>query len=583
MSESRIKAEIDSFLNNVSNAGIVFEDFHNKINDKDNQIKESLDKFYSFFNNLKIDTTENEFSRDIEKTIIQYKENLNSWSKRINSYMDGIQFINMFEKSMLVVAFGNVNVGKSSLGNFISGSIDEFKKYYNENLDYYTYDLANSSKIPKPVKLEGGKFKENFKEETTSIQYYTLKNGLTWVDSPGIHSINGQNEELAKKYVDYADLVIFVMSSSSPLKKDEFIELKRLIDNKKPILIVINKSDIFEEDEVDGELVGRLVAKSNIDRQKQESYVKEKFTEEQDLINMSESIDAISVSVKLAKEALNNNDYQIFLDSGIPRFYNELGSILKEDCLEIKKKAPIQRLNNLIDDIINGFEIGEIDTSGLKSIRENFENILKNAEKSIDIINSKKESILEDTKSKSMPEIDILVSKLSLKIDDNKNMENVQSSVEKIILNNLNKIMNSTISECIQDFNYEKITSVTINFNSKLEAKYRTETYTEYTIKEVNRAPKGLLEHIGSFFGQTYTTIKTVPRTSERKIIVGDNSYEVIDSILSNIEKELSPVVDKKLSDICRNYFEKEKNIVESIIKHINILEEDLIKNKIIQ
>ena len=573
---NNIKLEIDRFLNNVCIAGEKISTFSKSIIEKDQNIRNIIESLNSSFEKINIDKKDNEFSKEINESIYIYKARIEQWLARVNSYMDGKEFINRFEKSMLVVILGNVNVGKSSIGNFISGSVDELKDYYDELPDYYLYDFADGIKENEPIKMEQNRFKENYTEETSTIQYYTLKNGLTWVDSPGIHSINGQNEDLAKKYVDYADLVLFVMSSASVAKYDEYVELSRLINKKKPLLAIINKSDKKEKDEVNGKIVTKFVPKTDKDRKSQEEYVKSLFEErKKDLVHI-DSLDSISMSTLLAKEAIKNNDYKMFEDSGMPKFYGKLGELLKDNAIQLKTEAPKQRVNSLIKEILNGFNDIDNEFEGIIDMEESYKDILEKIDSSISKIKTLKKNILKEVRIKSIPQIDIYVSKLSLDLQKENTIEDNQAKINEIILNNFNEVISEKILKVINDFNYEKISTINLKMNTKLEAKYETLTYDVYSIKEVTRDPNGIIEHIGAIFGKTYYSIKSVRNQQEKKIIISDNSNEVIQNIIVNLEREIEPAVEKALDNICKKYFEVEKNIVKNIL---DIIEDT--KNKL--
>lgn len=567
--DENIKLEIDKFLNNVSVAGNKISTFSKNITKKDQNIRDIIEDLSSSFENINIDKNSNEFNKEINQSINIYKTKIEQWLDRVNLYIDGKEFINRFEKSMLVIIFGNVNVGKSSIGNFISGSADELRNYYNEVPSYYVYDFAEGFKENEPIKMKQNKFKENYTEETSTIQYYTLKNGLTWVDSPGIHSINGQNEDLAKKYVDYADLVLFVMSSSSVAKYDEYVELSRLINKKKPLLAIINKSDKKEKDEVDGKIVTKFVPKTDKDRKAQEGYVKSLFEErKKDLVHI-DSLDSISMSTLLAKEAIKNDDYKMFKDSGMPKFYEKLGELLKDNAIELKTEAPKQRVNSLIKEILNGFSYADNEFEGIIAMENSYKDILEKIDLSISKVKTLKKNILKEVRIKSIPQIDIYVSKLSLDLQKENTIEDSQSRINDIILDNFNEIISKNVLDVINDFNYEKINAINLNMNTKLEAKYETLTYDLYSVKEVTRDPRGIIEHIGSLFGKTYYSVKSVRNQQEKKIIVGDNASEIIQNIIVNLEKEIEPVVENTLDNICEKYFEVEKNIVENILSII--------------
>lgn len=572
--ENTINSSIKDFLNNVLYAGEKLSNFSNEVENKDKNIQNIIERLSSYIEHIEISENK-QFDNEIKNTLNEYKEKGKVWVKRVNDYMKGKEFINQFEKSLLFVIFGNVNVGKSSLGNFIAGNDEELKKYYHNVPDYYIYDLADTDKEAVAEKMKDNIFVENFTEETSCIQYYTLNNGLTWVDSPGIHSINGKNEALAKKYVDYADMVLFIMSSASPGKYDEFKEMTRLINKKKPVLVIISKCDTKEIDEVDGNIVKKLVSKSEEVKKQQEEYVKNLFKDNKHV----ESIDALSLSVKLAKESLKYNDEIGFTNSGMKKFYSKIGNTLKDDVLELKMRAPKQRINGLLNEIINGSD----DIEGINEMYKSFKKILNNIEEKINEIDSLEKSLAHEISVKSMPKIDIAISKISAEIQNQKDNDeaDIKNLVTDIILEVFNKVINEKITKILNDFKYEKRISLDVDIDTKLKAKYDTVSYTQYDFVEHERDPKGIIENICSLFGKKYTTIKTKANTIEKKILIGDNSSDIINNILLNLEEKIQPEISNTLKNVADNYFGREKEIVSGIMNKLDEIQEDLKKEKL--
>lgn len=578
---SNIKSTIDKFLKDVSAAGENIGQFSRIIDDKDKNIHKIVGDFNNTLQGLSVDE-ENSFAAQLNETLNQYKEKSNQFVNLVNTYINGKEFINKFEKSVLFVVFGNVNVGKSSIGNQISGSAEEIRQYYDNVPDYYVYDFANNDASNKPKKMEKSQFKENYIEETSTIQYYTLNDGLTWVDSPGIHSINGENEALAKKYVDYADLVVFVMSSSSPAKYDEFVELSKLMDKKKPLLVIINKSDRYEKDEVDGQIVKVLKPKSEEDRKKQEKYVKDIF-ENNAAINNIQSVDSISISTKLARQALANDDYDEFISSGMPNFYDRLGLTLRNDALDLKMRAPKQRINSLIDDILNGFvSDNEHRVDGVIEMKQSFLNIDEKINSNISMIKELEKRLLRDVRVKSMPQIDMEVSRMSAKLQAGEDTSSLKNNIEKIVLDKFNEVIQNEISKILNDFKHDSIKQLNIEINTNLEAKYETYKYTEYSLKEVKRDPHGIVERIKSWLGKEYTDVKTSKHEVEQQVLVGDNSSAVIENILMGLENNLTPVVSSTLNHIIESYFGKEKELINIVLNELTSVEQKL-KNEFME
>lgn len=563
---------INEFQTNVELAGEKLNQFSKRIYQKDQNIHTIIQDFHHFFSDIEINEKNNEFIGQLHEALQQYKERSETWLQVVKSHIDGQEFINQFEKSVLFVVFGNVNVGKSSIGNFIAGSTKEVSDYYKQIPPFFVYDFADGVNSKEPVQLPNNRFKENATEETTTIQYYTLNEGLTWVDSPGIHSINGENEDLAKRYVEYADLVLFVMSSSSPAKYDEFVEMSRLMNKQKPMLVVINKSDVLEYDEVDGEIVQALVAKTKKDREEQEGYVKELFVKNPS-IDYMQGVESISISTHLARKALVENDLDLFIDSGIPAFYKKLGSLVKEEALLLKQKSPRQRVNSIIKDIIYGVKSESNNMDGIQQMKSAFQSISNNISKKIEEVNNLQNKLVREVHLNSIQAIDMEISKMSMALQRGESIESRGENIIQVITDNFNETLQKSVSKLLRDFTYENMKTLNINLSVNLEARYEEYSYKEYSVKEYNRDPKGIVEHIGAFLGVEYKDIKIVDNVVGRKVAVGDNAKEVIDSIFSTLEKELQPIVTKTLSNISENYFKKEKEIVASIIEKLNEVE----------
>lgn len=171
--------------------------------------------------------------------------------------------------SFLVYVYGKVNAGKSSLGNYIATghhkpSREQVTQYHRECLTYGWQAASAEHNQVQEGRLEAG-FGVDRQECTRDIQYFTLP-GLTWVDSPGLHSKTPENGELARRYAESADLVVYVMSAANPGRDTDLQEIRTLLALKKPMVFVITRADAFEEDEIDGEIVQQRIMMSSEDR-----------------------------------------------------------------------------------------------------------------------------------------------------------------------------------------------------------------------------------------------------------------------------------------------------------------------------
>ncbi len=285
------------------------------------------------------------------------KEYVGEFERQNKEWLDGVirwerntQFREKFDDSFLVFVYGKVKSGKSSLGNYIAwGEMEPTT----ETMDRYTGPHPNfevhAQSTAKDGDLENeAKQRRYFKvgetETTSSIQTFSIP-GLTWVDSPGIHSMQGENGKLAKDYVSSADLVVYTMSSAQPGRRSDLEEICQLLEQQKPLVVLLTRSDTTDEDlDENGDIVSHWVMKPLAVRQEQKRYVEaefDKLPEEHKQLLMTE---VMPISVECARA--NENSPQTFIDSGMSHFLGKMCEIAKGDSVDLKKKTPLNNLKN---------------------------------------------------------------------------------------------------------------------------------------------------------------------------------------------------------------------------------------------
>lgn len=563
----------------------------NLIDKTDEKIKTVLNVFRKELERIDI-SGKNVFEKELKEVIAVYKEKCSDWCLAIEQFIKGKEFVNQFERSVLVVVFGNVNVGKSSVGNFIAGVEDTskatasrkelFQEYFGEAPEFYEYDMAGEKSVQGVKKREESCFKEGYTETTATIQYFTRKQGLTWTDSPGIHSVNKENGDLAKKYVDYADLVIFVTTSSSPAKNDEVQELQKLFQKKKPVLILINKSDTYDIDEENGEIVKKLVPKSKTDRKKQENYVKQLFQEENQMFSQ---IDATSISTLLAVKAIEDNDVVVFEQSGIPYFYEKLGDVLSKKAVDLKMTAPKTRINAVIDEIVNGGSIASKSICGIKEFNKEICDMIIKLQECSEKVNK----IAVQAKAEIIGEVNKkVISKVqdaTAKIRKGNASTDLSKGINDIVKNEVSKILTEKLGEILSDISSQMIQNVSFSGvqHSEVELKYDTYTRKEYYVKTVKRDPQGIIEHIEHFFtGKEYTTDSIRTRTITETIQNGDNSVEVQNKIQREIEVSMMQYLEKYAKQIIEEYFAVEEQVLKQLQALFQKLQKELEEMKLV-
>lgn len=286
------------------------------------------------------------------------------WEAQVGSRMKGTQFREGFGDSLLVFVYGKVKSGKSSLGNYMAWGHSQPSaelKALAPRPDYFSAERTDVASGDQEKEAEKTlQFRVGATEATSSIQGFRLP-GLTWVDSPGLHSVNARNGDLAKEYVEHADLILYTMNSQAPGRASDMREIAELLDNGKKIMVLLTGSDSTEEDEDDdGNLITLVVMKDASDRRDQISYVR---TELEQLHNSSSVLaEILPVSTRFAEL---NPTPEGAAESGMGRLMYELKAICSSQALSIKLNTPMNNLRRSIRTTAN-------DLSGVREMIEGF-------------------------------------------------------------------------------------------------------------------------------------------------------------------------------------------------------------------
>ncbi len=290
----------------------------------------------------------------ISPTLEAIRRDVRGWSQRVDEAMTGQEFVSRFDRSLIVAVYGIVNSGKSSLGNFIGGASGGGATNPCPATPTTFHQLrADSDGQVEPVVTLPDGFGENRVECTRSIQWFTA-GGLSWVDTPGTGSLTTAHGDLARRYVDHAELVVVVTSSSSPARNSELKQLRNLVRQKKPVLLVVTKCDeVTWEKDASGEVVQRRVMKKTRDLNDQEAWLRTTFAEH-GLDRLFHTPEILFCSREIARLGLVSGDAEMVRSSGIPALLARLGSVLSEDAIGLKAAAPQQRVAALIEMTLRG-------------------------------------------------------------------------------------------------------------------------------------------------------------------------------------------------------------------------------------
>lgn len=284
------------------------------------------------------------------------------WKNKIETSNRNTEFREDFGDSLLIFVYGKVKAGKSSLGNYVAyghgdPDADLILSAQKTGLQpaFFMKDATNSTQVEQKEKAlrARGKFAVGAMETTTEIQGFRLP-GLTWVDSPGLHSVTPENGKLSKSYADAADLIIYPMNSGQPGRASDLVEIADLLHARKAFVVVISRCDKVETD-IDDEdkLIKKLLMKTPKDRQDQIDYVRQEILAKADMATQRLiDADVITISVTFAQE--NGDDPAMLRESGMSGLFEKLTALTQAKGVSLKKEAPLNNLRTFVDMVLDG-------------------------------------------------------------------------------------------------------------------------------------------------------------------------------------------------------------------------------------
>ncbi|UNH37953.1 dynamin family protein [Moellerella wisconsensis] len=418
----------------------------------DSNFNERYDHFHRIITTILHDALKNlsdgnPISDSVREFISAMENQDKALKNNIKSHDKGITFREKFEDSLLVYIYGKVKSGKSSLGNYIAlGHTDPENpvEYAQDGLRYFSHEQTNASNGDiQGAAVKQGKFRVGSTEATSSIQGFNLY-GLTWVDSPGLHSVQDQNGNLAREYADHADLILYTMRSDAPGRASDFVEIKSLIDKNKSIMLLLTGSDNTEEDDWDEDTdqpIVSIVMKTEDSRQEQQKFVR---TELEKVCPNSKNIDILSISARYAE--LHENDRIALDDSGMGTLFYHLERISQEDGVQMKRRAPANNFKYFLDGCKESLEIYRKQTSILT---EKINNISKDTDKNIiPLIYNAKASIQQEI----VNEFNQLYKDRNNELLINEALKKAQVKWDRLLEDEVNNAVSIILSKVLKDF-----------------------------------------------------------------------------------------------------------------------------------
>ncbi|HCE3105330.1 dynamin family protein [Vibrio parahaemolyticus] len=487
-----------------------------------------------------LNATNNPVEKFIQVNFEQIHALMAMWEKKVNSYQTNLEFRKDFGDSLLVFVYGKVKAGKSSLGNYIATGQSDPTPEWLESLDEKLhkpqfFKEAQNTEFGEVIDYSKG-FAVGTSETTSCIQGFRTP-GFTWVDSPGLHSINGANGDLAKQYSDSADLIVYPCNSAQPGRRSDFEELRKLILAKKRIMVLITRCS--EEEVVDfdeeGVPITELVMKSDKNRADQEQYLKQEL----DLLcdDLGEYIDTSALSISVHYAQHYGNSAEAMKHSGMQNFFDNLSALIESEGIELKKQVPQKNLHALYSLLVS--EDSELSVA---KIDEQVSTALNAIEKSVAALKFDTEKVQAEIAFEFSFMLDELVDKHAATKDTKALNQEFSTFIDNLISERYEPVLDKHCSEALG--NLKGLTTAIAEQGGIAFEDVEREIEINYT-KKYQAAGSGIGAVVGGaigFFaggpvgmsiGATAGSMvggeaaKLVDAKGKEKVVVGDNREQV--------------------------------------------------------
>lgn len=365
-------------------------------------------------------------------------------SKNLNKIMENIEDIEINEnKPLKIVIVGEVKSGKSSLLNaLLSKDVSEVDVLEStSSIIEVVYDKKRTTKKYDGITRIG-----------LDLEY--LKK-INIVDTPGLRSITLTNEEKTLSYIQNSDLILFVIDSTHIGQQDVSEALELLVSYNKPIVGIINKSDLLQDDK---DKILEYV-KDEYDLYIDDFFMISSYLEYQDQVSKNAKVGRTDLVI------LNNTD----LKENFIKLVEYIDDIYK-NCDEVKRNSINSSIQAIIhNDILYHYEY----VKSLSMVVDELKKHEKLLENKMDYISAKMDFEINDWINRSFLENEI--SKIKDDIENaniyiNENYINDAVNKKKV---ELDRLFFEEWNECLQEVNRETDNNIkkymeNINYKNEL-------------------------------------------------------------------------------------------------------------------
>ncbi len=418
---------------------------------------------------------------------------MQDWTRQWKALEPAHALADTFNDKIMLLVFGKFNAGKSSFCNFLAGRMSALGK----EIRYF--------RISDGCVMEAtDAFKEGTTETTAQAQGVILGESLVLLDTPGLHSATLENAALTRRLTDSADGVLWLTSSTSPGQVQELDELARELHRNKPLLPIVTRSDVIDEDEVDGEIQKTLRNKTAQNRSMQENDVRVRALEKLISMGLAPSLLKRPISISTHVARTQEQTAQAMEEAGFERLYAALQNTL-EPALQYKKRKPAETLLHHLEENV----LHTIHSETLPRL-EKLDGALESERTSLDI---KKKRIITTAWRTVIPALPELLERHASARDTD--------AVCKAVTQLLQEAVNHTIGHELSDYDLELDFS-TINIVSSCNINYEevaVGTPANHNNADESAADLAIQSHvIGVSLDRLYSALQTAVRISLESI-----------------------------------------------------------------
>lgn len=275
------------------------------------------------------------------------------WARQWAALQPAQMLADDFDSRLMLLVFGKFNAGKSSLCNFLA----ERFAAHGRAVRFFHLEAGR-------IVETGERLHEGATETTARLQGVCLGERLVLLDTPGLHSVTPENAALTQRFTDSADGVLWLTSSTSPGQVQALHDLARELRRSKPLLPVLTRSDVIEEDEMDGEIRKCLHNKTPANRALQEADVAARARDKLVLMGVDPRLLQAPVSISVHAARAQGQTAAALEDAGFARLYAALLDML-EPAQAYKQRKPVEvRLHHLQENVLGAIEAEVLPTIG---------------------------------------------------------------------------------------------------------------------------------------------------------------------------------------------------------------------------